>query len=193
VNGDRAAVRAYRAVTRLYPRRFRSDYGTDMVSLFRDQCRDEPAWRVLTRAAIDLAVTIPTQHLEATMHRTPNPAVPLIYLTVAVAGLLLAILGGSNATTAIVGLAIALGAGTIGVIAWRRAMPVRDTGLTGHWWQFLVAGPGLVAIVIVAAGLGIEAWSLGIVTVLAGIVATAIGVVLGISHLYTHRIRRIPT
>jgi hypothetical protein len=193
VNRDPVVVRAYGAATRLYPRRFRDAYGDDMVSLFRDQCRDEPAWRVVARAAVDLAITVPTQHLEATMRRSPNPLVPLIYLAVALAGLLLAVVGGSNATTAIVGLAITLGAGTIGVIAWRRATPVHEPSLTGHWWQFLLAGPCLVAIVIVAAGLGVEAWSLGVATVLAGFVVTAIGVALGLSHFYRHRIRRIPT
>ena len=56
----------------------------------------------------------------------------------------------------------------------------------------VLAGFCLVGLVIIAAGLGIEAWSLGIATVLTGIVSTAIGVVLGLSHLLKHRIRRIP-
>ena len=72
------------------------------------------------RAVVDLAITIPIQHLEAKMRRTSSPLVPTIYLAIAVAGVLLAVVGGSNATTAIMGLATALGAGTIGVIAWRR-------------------------------------------------------------------------
>ena len=62
----------------------------------------------------------------------------------------------------------------------------------GHWWQFLLAGPCLVAIVIAAAAVGVEAWSLGVATVLAGIAAIAIGLALGIIHLRNHRIRRIP-
>lgn len=193
MNRDPVAVRVYGVLTRLYPARFRDDYGNDMVSLFRDQCRDEPTSRVLSRAVVDLAITIPTQHLEATMRRTTGPLVPIIYLAIALAGVLLTIVGGSNAMTAIIGLAIALGAGTIGVISWRRATPVRETTLTGHWWKFVVAGPCLIAIVIVAAGLGVEAWSLGVVTVLSGFVLTAIGLVLGVSHLLNHRTRRIPT
>ena len=79
------------------------------------------------------------------------------------------------------------------MIAWRRATPVRDTTLTGHWWQFVLAGAFLIGLVIVAAGLGVEAWSLGVATVLSGFVLVAIGVVLGVSHLVNHRIRRIPT
>lgn len=193
MNRDPVAVRVYGAVTRLYPRRFRDDYGNDMVSLFRDQCRDEPTSRVLSRAVVDLAITIPTQHLEAKMRRTPSPLVPIIYLAIAVAGVLLAVVGGSNVTIAIIGLAVAFGAGTVGIIAWRRATPVRESTLTGQWWKFVLAGPCLVGIVIIAAGQGLEAWELGVATVLTGFVLTATGVVLGLSHLFNHRIRRIST
>ena len=45
MNGDRATVRVYRSLLRLYPREFRDEYGTDMVQLLREQCSDEPAWR----------------------------------------------------------------------------------------------------------------------------------------------------
>lgn len=193
MNRDPVAVRVYGVLTRLYPARFRDDYGNDMVSLFRDQCRDEPTSRVLSRAVVDLAITIPTQHLEATMRRTTGPLVPIIYLAIALAGVLLTIVGGSNATTAIIGLAIALGAGTIGVISWRRATPVRETTLTGHWWKFLLAGACLIGLVILGAEVGIEAWELMIAGGLASIVLAGIGLVLGLSHLFNHRIRRIPT
>lgn len=187
------AVRVYGAVTRLYPRPFRDEYGNDMVSLFRDQCRDEPTSRVLSRAVIDLAITIPTQHLEAKMRRPPSPLVPVIYLAIALAGVLLTVVGGSNATTAIIGLAIALGAGTIGVIARRRTTPVRETTLTGHWWKFLLAGACLIALVIIGAEVGIDAWKLMIATGLTSFALAGIGLVLGLSHLFNHRIRRIPT
>lgn len=190
---ERVAVRAYGVLTRLYPRRFRDEYGIDMVSMFRDQSRDESAWRVVCRSAIDLAITIPTQHLEASMRRNPSPLVPITYLAIALAGVLLAVIGGTNATTAIIGLAIALGAGTIGVISWRRATPVRETTLTGHWWKFLLAGACLIGLVILGAEVGIEAWELMIAGGLASIVLAAIGLMLGLSHLLTHRTRRIPT
>ncbi len=186
-------VRAYGALTRLYPRRFRDEYGIDMVSMFRDQCRDESAWRVVSRSAIDLAITIPTQHLEATMTKTPSPLVPLIYIAIAVAGLLLAVVGGSTPATAIIGLGIALAAGTVGAVAWRRSAPVRETTTTGHWWKFVVAGPCLIALVIIAAGMGVEAWELGMVTVFAAFASIALGLMLGLSHLLTHRTRGITT
>lgn len=188
---DPRAVRVYGAAIRLYPRRFRDDYGRDMVSLLRDQCRDEPAPRVLVRAAVDLAITIPTQRLEAIMHRTSSPLVPIIYLTVALAGLLLAALGGSMPGTAIIGLPIALVAGAVGVIAWHRAAPVRETTPARHWWKLVLAGPCLVALVIIGSGLGVDAWSLGVVTVFTGFALTAVGVVLGLSLLWGHRTPRM--
>jgi hypothetical protein len=127
------------------------------------------------------------------MRSTSSPLVPIISLVIAVAGVLLAIVGGTNATTAIGGLAVALGAGTIGVIAWRGATPASESSLTGQWWKFVLVGPCLVALVIIAAGLGVEAWELGVATVLAAFVSTAVGVVLGVSHLFSQRTGSIPT
>ncbi len=193
MSGERVAVRAYRTLTRLYPRRFRDEYGPDMVSLFRDQCRDEPAWRVLPRASVDLAITIPIQHLESSMRRAPSRVVPLAYLAIAAAGLLLAILGGTNVATVIIGVGMALGAGTVGVLAWRRSAPVHDTTLTANWWKYLVAGPCLIVLVIIAAGAGVEAWFLGMACVLTALVLTAMGLLLGVSHLYKGRMRGVPT
>jgi hypothetical protein len=41
-DGDRATVRVYRSLLRLYPREFRDEYGADMLQLLRDQSSDEP-------------------------------------------------------------------------------------------------------------------------------------------------------
>jgi hypothetical protein len=190
---ERPAVRVYRALTRAYPRRFRDEYGADMVALFRDQCRDEPGWRVLPRAALDLAITIPTQHLEARMRRDASPLVPLIYLAVALAGLLLAIAGGTEPTTLAIGVTVALGAGAVGFVAWRRSSPARDATPTGSWWKLLVAGPCLVVVVILAAGAGVEAWYLGLASVLLALLLVALGLVLGVLNLVKRRTRGIPT
>ena len=73
VSGDHVVVRAYRALLRLYPSRLRAEYGPDMVQLVRDQCADEPAWRVGGRIVVDVALTLPAQHLETHMSRSPNP------------------------------------------------------------------------------------------------------------------------
>jgi len=152
------AVRVYGTLVGLYPREFRDDYGADMVQLVRDQFSDEPAWRVCGRAAIDLAITIPTQQMEARMNRAPSHFVPLIYTAAAAAGALFAIVGGTNVTMLVIGACIAVACGTMAGIAWRRSGPLHATTANNGWWKFVIAGPCIIAGVIVAAGLGVEAW-----------------------------------
>jgi hypothetical protein len=63
-------VRVYRRLVRLFPTRFREEYGDEMVRLFADQLRDARAsgtsravvglW---ARSAMDLLMTAPGQHL----------------------------------------------------------------------------------------------------------------------------------
>jgi hypothetical protein len=186
---DGLASGAYRALVRLYPRRFRDEYGADMAQLMREQCREESTGRVFARAVIDAAISIPSQHVEARMHRAPNRLVSLFYMVAAVAGLLVAILGGSERATRVVGLGVAIIAATIGAMAWHRSAPIRDTPpVTASWWKFLLAGPCLVALVIVAAGVGVNAWYLGMVIVIAAFVSTAVGVVLLLTRLFSHRV-----
>ena len=125
MNGRSVVERGYAALLHLYPRRFREDYRADMELLFREQCRDEPVWRVSTRAVLDLAITIPTQHLEARMHSTPTPLVPLLFTALAAGGLLLAVVGGSEPASLIIGPCLALGAGSLAALSWRSAAPIR--------------------------------------------------------------------
>jgi hypothetical protein len=193
VSSERAAVRVYGALIRLYPRRFRDKYGTDMVQLVRDQFDDEPAWRVCTRGVIDLAITIPTQHLEAIMNRSPKHFVPLFYTAIAATGVLLAVAGGTNAVMLIVGACIAVAAGVTAAIAWHRAGPPRGTAATGSWWKFIVAGPCIIAAVIAAAGLGVDAWFVGVGCVFAGFVSIGIGVLLGLARLSSRHSPTLPT
>jgi hypothetical protein len=190
VSRARLVERAYRALLRLYPRRFRDQYGRDMVLLIREQCRDESAWRVAARSTIDLAIAIPTQHLEARMDRAPSTLVPLVYTVVAIGGVVLAIVGGSDPASLAIGLGVAIGSATLGIVAWRRAAPTRATR-TGAWWKFVVAGPCLIALVIVASGAGVNAWYLGLVTMLIALVSMATGLVLGLAHL-CRRVRSNP-
>jgi hypothetical protein len=185
---DRVVVRAYGVLVKLYPRRFRDEYGDDLVAMFRDQCRDESPWRVGSRAALDLAITIPSQRVEATMHRSPRALVPLIYLAIAFAGFAIAIVGGTDPTPIVIGLAVAFGAGSLAVVSWRRTSArSSSTSASGTWWKLLLAGPGLVAVVIVAARLGVEAWYLGMLTLLVAFVLTAVGLGLGVAQLLNHR------
>lgn len=190
---DKGAVRAYRALLSFYPHDFRDEYGADMVQLLREQYAAEPAWRVWGRAAADLALTIPTQQLEAHMNRVPNHLVPLLNTALAAAGLLLAILGGTNLTMLIVGLCIAVAAGAIAVIGWRRAAPIGANIATIGWWKLVVAGPCIVLAVIVAAGIGVEAWYLGMLLVLFACVLTGTGLLLGVLRLTNRRTPNLPT
>lgn len=186
MSGEPTPVRLYGALVALYPSRFRAEYGADMVQLVRDQCNDEPTWRVCGRAVLDLTIAIPTQHMEAHMNRNPDHLVPLLYTAVAAAGVLLAIIGGTNTSMLIIGLCITLVAGAMSAVAWRRSGPIRASETTGGWWKFVVAGPCIVAAVIVAAELGVEAWFVGVACVFAAFVLTGIGLVLGLARL-AHR------
>jgi hypothetical protein len=97
----------------------------------------------------------------------------------------------------VLGLGLAVVAGAIATLAWRRSRPVgTPRAVIATWWKFLVAGPCLAALVIIASGVGVEAWYLGMVVVLAAFVSTATGLVLGLAHLYfffTHRLRSTAT
>jgi hypothetical protein len=176
-------VQIYRALVGLYPRTFRERYRDDMVVLFCEQLRDESPWRVSTRAAVDLSITIPTQYSEEYMHRAPRAFVPLLYAGIALAGVLLAVVGGSIAATAIVGISTAAVAATLGVMSWRRLAPVADEkshgSASGKWWKFVGVGAALIGAVIIGSGIGINAWNLGLLAVFTGVTFVGIGLLLG--------------
>ncbi len=193
MNGDRATVRVYRSLLCLYPREFRDEYGADMVQLVRDQCGDEPSWQVGARCVLDLAVAMPTQHMEAHMNRPSTHLVPLLYAAVAAAGLLFAIVGGSNITIFVIGLCIAVAAGTIAAVSWKRSGPVGAKLSTDGWWKLVLAGPCIILVLIVAAGFGVEAWEVMMLSLLVAFVATATGVMLGVARLAHRRSRTVST
>ncbi|MGB5759359.1 MAG: hypothetical protein WBM50_20765 [Acidimicrobiales bacterium] len=193
MNGDRAVVRVYGALVSLYPRVFRDEYGDDMVQLVRDTCDDEPTWRFASRVVVDLALSIPTQHLEMHMKRNPSPLIPLIYTAVAGAGVILAVAGGTSLALLVVGLTVAVLAAVMAVIAWRRAAPVGGSIQTQHWWKLVLAGPVLIGGVIVAAEAGVEAWFAGLLTVFLGLILTGVGLLLGLLRLTARRPPMIPT
>lgn len=193
MNADRATVRVYRSLLRLYPREFRDEYGADMVQLLRHQCTDEPAWLVGARCALDLAITIPTQHMEAHMNRPSTHLVALLYTALAAGGLLFAILAGTNITIVIIGLCIAVAAGTMAAVTWKRSGPIGARISTDGWWKLVLAGPCIIVAVIVAAGFGVEAWEVMMLALLVAFVATGTGVLLGIARLAQRHSRAIPT
>jgi len=67
-------VRAYRALLRVYPRRFRAEYEEEMCRVFAQQlhyARVVEGWpgvvRVWARSLVDLVTTAPSEHLEEEM------------------------------------------------------------------------------------------------------------------------------
>lgn len=190
---DRLLVRAYGALIKLYPRRFRDEHGTDMIQLIREACDDETTARLCWLIITDLTLSIPTQHLEAHVHRTPTHLVPLLYTATAGAGVVLALAGGTNIALLVIGVLVAVAAGTASVVTWRRAAPIGGLIETRLWWKFLVAGPLLIGAVIVGAALGIEAWEVGMIAVFLGIILTGTGLLLGLVRLTTRPPHVLPS
>jgi hypothetical protein len=187
VNRPPIVERVYAALVRLYPRQFRDDYGTDMMRLFHEQLRDGPRVRVCWRTTLDLILTVPHQHLEVHMKRDPTPALLLVYLAVALVGVVVAVVGGSSAPALVVGAALVASGGALAIATWRRAAPFQGSGLSAQWWKFVVAGPVLLGSVVVAAGFGVEAWFLGMAVIIAAFGLVGIGVVLAVVRLTGRR------
>lgn len=190
---DPLLVRAYGALIKLYPRRFRDEHGADMIQLIREASDDETTARLCWLIVADLTLSIPTQHLETHVHRTPTHLVPLLYTATAGAGVVLALAGGTNIALLVIGALIAVTAGIASVVTWRRAAPIGGLIETRHWWKFVVAGPVLVAAVIIGASLGIEAWEVGVLTVFLGFILTGTGLLLGLVRLTTRPSHALPS
>ena len=176
-------VAVYRRLTALYPRPFREEYRDDLTTTFALQLADDGAVRCWLRTTLDLIVTVPAQRMESQMNRTSNHLVPLLYTAIAAGGVLVAIVGGTNRAMLIIGACIALAAGAAAVVAWRRSQPIIGTIGTNGWWKFVIAGPVIIASVIIAAGLGVDAWFVGIFAGFVAFVLTITGIVMGLMRL----------
>lgn len=193
MNADPLLLRVYRAALHLYPREFRDEYSADMVQLVRDQCADDSPWQVGARSALDLAITVPTQHLETHMNRPSSHIVPLLYTALAAGGLLFAILGGTNTTIVLIGLCIAVVAGAIAAVTWRRSGPIGARISTDAWWKLVLVGPCIVMVILAAARFGVEAWEVMMFFLLVAFVSTGMGVLLGVTRLAQRHARTVPT
>lgn len=86
---------------------------------------------------------------------TADPSlVPLVFLAIAAAGLLGAVIGGTNIAFVAIGLTIAVVAGSIAALAWGRSGSVSRRISTDGWWKFVLAAPCLIAAVVITSGLG---------------------------------------
>ena len=176
----------YRTLVRLYPRSFRDEYGDDLVALFQEQCRDENPLRVSLRAAVDLMVTVPTRHLEQPMGRRAANTSVLLYLALALGGVVAALLSGTNAVGGSIALLVAVAAAALALTSWRRSADT-TTDATAIWWKLIVAGGSLIASTAIGARLGIAAWHLGMAVFLGGVTLGVAGVLLGASRLLRRR------
>lgn len=168
-------MRFYRLLLHAYPRSFRREYGDDMVALLRHQLRDESVARVAARTAVDLAITVPTRHLEA--HMSPTPATVLVVLFGALAAALTVFGGPVGVAGGVVLLALA-------VVTWRRNRPIVETGDT-RWWKLLLAGVALLGTLVVVTTITGELhnglWYLAMATMLTSFGLIGAGIVLGIA------------
>ena len=188
------AVRVYAGLLLLYPRPFRREYGEDMALLFAEQLRDENPWRVCSRAATDLALTVPTRHLEVVMKASTSPFLSTFFGAVAVAGVMFALVSGTNVALAMAAVATAVLTGGLSLISYRRNRPLAPSTGTTRWWKLVAAGVGLLAALIVTVNVTGEVpdgfWFPMILTGLTAIVLMAMGLILGVGSLMTRGTRR---
>lgn len=185
----------YRRLTALYPRPFREEYRLDLLALFMVQLHDEPPIRVWIRALRDLAVTVPTQHLEVRMHRPSNNIVTAAFSAAAASAGLLALVVGSGSTMFLF-LAIAISTGAVAFWSWSAGRPVRHPrAVSQSWWKVLLAGSVVAGATFVAVKIPWPEWidigdlSYWLVVVL-GMTALAllgIGILLAIINLIGRR------
>jgi hypothetical protein len=191
VTGTDTIVAVHRVLQRLYPRRFRHDYGDDMASLLRDQLADEPPWRVCGGALVDLAVTVPVRHLEAHMPATRTPAIVLVASFIAASAAFAYVEG-------LLGVLIAALGAMLAMLIWRRERPARpQRALAGRWWTLVACGAVLLAIVIgttTAIGdLSEPVWAIAAIALLVAVTLLGTGIVLGFVRLADRRRTSVAT
>ena len=192
----RVTIAVYRRAVRLYPRPFREDYGDDLVQLLEDQLRDERSMRVAARCAVDLALTLPTRHLETHMHNSPRSLTPLLFGALGLSALIVV----GHPLVLVACLAVGGGAACLALLSIHRARALAvaaSAPASAHWWKVLAAGAGLMAaLVAITTAIGElpdHGWLVAMITGLTAIVLMSLGAVLGVTHLATRPSRRAIT
>jgi hypothetical protein len=183
----------YRGLLRLYPRDFRLEYGEDMEELLRLQVRDENAVRVWGRTVLDLALTVPSLRLESHMSRPRVLTSFSLYACAAVASLVLAAVSGTAVGVGTAGLLLGVAFASLAVLAWRRARALGGGApASRNWWRYLGGGVAGIAVCALLANLGDDelaepAWLIWMIGLLTSMVATSVGVVLGLLSAFGTR------
>jgi di/tricarboxylate transporter len=184
-------VGLYRNVLWLYPRSFRDEYGDDMVQLLVEQLRHEGRSRVWCRLAVDLVLTVPARRLEAHTNRPSSSAVTALYALVALAGVVVFLVGGTSVAASVVGGVVTVVAGGLAIVSARRSRTLTRGSVTAHWWKFLVGGAAALAALVVVTTITGElpegGWFLAMAVLLASLASVLTGLLLGVVRLGTGR------
>lgn len=185
-------VALYRAVVGLYPRRFREEYGEDMVMVFEEMHADGRAASVWARTLRDAASSILVQRLETAMLK--KAFLPISFAVLA--GVVLVAVsarGVNNLLTFALTALVTGGAAVAALVYWyaNRAYVEPSDQLHRYWLHFLAVGVASIALVNVGTGLDVEApWLLLFATIIVGIMLVVIGAILGVWH-GLHRFRTV--
>jgi hypothetical protein len=176
------SVRAYRALTRLYPPAFRREYGEVMVQQFTDRLRRDGARRAWACAARDLTTSAPHEHWETVMGASPQTRLVVAAVVTGAAAMFFLLVGGAT-------LALAL----LLVVAWQMyaILRVRGHRIAGRqWWKIAGSGAALFVVLFLffalpwpedwrAAVPGEVAWTVAMLGFSASIVLVVTGALLG--------------
>lgn len=189
------SIALYRRLAALYPKAFRDEYHDDLVAVFAEQLRDEGPSRTWARAVRDLLITIPSQQLEARMHRPAAQTVALVATAATLAAFVLAVIAGTGPVVGVF-LAMTLAGLVITVLAWRAARPVgRVATVEGRWRILLLVGLALLAAVLVVVNVPPYAdrelpeagWAVMMLSLVTSIGLITVGLTMGVARRISHR------
>ncbi len=190
---ERVHIALYRRLSRGYPKRFRDQYGEDLVAAFSLQLSELGPARCWLRTLRDLAVTVPSQHLERHMGQ-PTTTVTAGCVALAVGGTMAAVVTGTS-LYGLLFLVVAAAATAVAVLSRGAAKPAIALERSSAWKKFLAAGSLLLAVLVVLMNLpGTEdrelselAWSLMMVSLLTSFTLIGAGTVLGAAQWASRR------
>ncbi len=158
-----AGASMYRALVRLYPRGFRSDYGDDLYQLFADLVERDGAAKAWRRTAVDLAVTVPRYRLETVMSSRRSTVALVAAIVVLVLGAMVTFASGFGIPAAILVLL------AVGIAAAERSHLARSlrSDDSAHRRRCLITSAicALVAIAVLGVAMfdlsGEDRWPMG--------------------------------